>query len=281
MPRHLKHRNIPLGGARRKQSTQRAKSASDINYQRTKTELTQQLPSKPSNVTLEQGLNVKSPLVAICSAGAGAVFLLTIFLTLSMDQPREDFMPVLSKAERAAVTHVVGDRASSENGHSNKSSSSTIPFKDLYSRVKPCNGGYHCTASDPDNLMAARDGQLDFCDFDILSLDELSPDRFQQEYRNKKPFLLKTKVNDWTKQSHFTHEFFLNHFSKLPTDVGGSLDIVRYSGKGYMEMLTGEYMDKFMSSADTRNWQSEPLYTFTRISGGSPDDASKTGMLWV
>ena len=156
-----------------------------------------------------------------------------------------------------------------------------LPFVDLYSDLYTCSGGYQCAKPNPRNHMATRRGESNFCDFDVLQPGDLTFERFDKEYRNKRPFLLNTTASDWTKPKLYTHRFFSNNFGSMPTDVGGSLDIVRYSGKGYMEMPTGEFMGHFMTPAQQRKWASEPLYTFTRISGASPEDAPSTGMHWV
>eukprot|EP00750_Incisomonas_marina_P012348 INCI16741.1.p1 GENE.INCI16741.1~~INCI16741.1.p1 ORF type:complete len:527 (-),score=69.81 INCI16741.1:205-1785(-) len=156
-----------------------------------------------------------------------------------------------------------------------------MSFTELYSDLYPCDGGYLCAKQNPRNHMALRNGETHYCDFDVLEPNDLTFERFEREYRNKKPFVLNTKASDWTMPSQFTRDFFTDHFTSMPTDVGGSLDIVRYSGKGYMEMSTGEFMDTFMAPAPARHWASEPLYTFSRITGASPEDSKTTGMHWM
>ncbi|XP_046558342.1 LOW QUALITY PROTEIN: F-box protein At5g06550-like [Haliotis rubra] len=94
--------------------------------------------------------------------------------------------------------------------------------------------------------------------------DEITEERFDKEYRLKKPVLLKFRngAKDWTDPEKWTLKSLKSTYGQWMLYSGSSLEVVRRGGNGYLGSSFEEYVDGMM--AEGQDDKKEPPYVFDR-----------------
>eukprot|EP01083_Nonionella_stella_P090080 251666_1 len=110
-----------------------------------------------------------------------------------------------------------------------------------------------------------RNGDYDFCDFDIIPLD-FPIEKFNELYLLKKPVLIDSNWHDWlTKNISFYFKASLSkHFGSYSFDSGRSLDLVLNAGVGKIKTTLNDYIQQEFSNITSNNTHIESLYIFDR-----------------
>lgn len=90
---------------------------------------------------------------------------------------------------------------------------------------------------------------LKVCDIDRVYADEITEQRFEEEYRFKKPLLVKFRngAKDWTDPEKWTLKSLKSEYGQWRLYSGSSLELVRRGGNGYMGSSFEDYVNAMMS----------------------------------
>ncbi|XP_048252971.1 uncharacterized protein LOC124133842 isoform X1 [Haliotis rufescens] len=105
---------------------------------------------------------------------------------------------------------------------------------------------------------------LKVCDIDRVYADEITEQRFEKEYRFKKPLLVKFRngAKDWTDPEKWTLKSLISQYGQWRLYSGSSLELVRRGGNGYMGSSFEDYVNAMMSEGS--DVEKEPPYVFDR-----------------
>ncbi|KAK3780758.1 hypothetical protein RRG08_001864 [Elysia crispata] len=102
----------------------------------------------------------------------------------------------------------------------------------------------------------------DRCNIERVSILDLSPERFQAEYRFKKSVLVTFPhgAADWTTPANWSRRGLSEGYSKCDIHSGESLEIVRKGGNGNHVSSFKDYVDNFLMEDRAENDTSEPKH---------------------
>jgi hypothetical protein len=121
----------------------------------------------------------------------------------------------------------------------------------------------------------SRGNQTAFCDFAVVSADELTAEIFERKFRDKQPLLIRRAAGPDSKEPFLNQAVLdllarrglMDAFAPHPASVGNSLEIVHQSGSGGHDMNIGQFVQAFMhggARGRRRHYRGEPLYIFQR-----------------
>ena len=109
---------------------------------------------------------------------------------------------------------------------------------------------------DADKAVMDRFG-TDVCNVERLSVNDLSSEMFENEYRYKKPVIVTfpNGASDWTKPEKWSLQSLLEEYGNWAVLSGNAREIVRQGGSGEVRTSFTDYIDRLMDEPD----QGEPL----------------------
>ncbi|GAB1598511.1 hypothetical protein Ahia01_001210200, partial [Argonauta hians] len=104
---------------------------------------------------------------------------------------------------------------------------------------------------------------ISFCDFDRISISDITTKEFEHQYRLRKPLILTfhNGAKDWINSSMWSRTALKEQYGQWLLLVGNAREIVRHGGNGHVQTSVKEFLDDNMQKS---NVQTEPLYAFDR-----------------
>lgn len=140
-------------------------------------------------------------------------------------------------------------------------STSTSPFNNIREnplqkspRAVKDNAGWRLPDAD-----ALKRYHTDKCDIERLSVKELTLDRFEREFRFRKPLIVTfpNGARDWTVPSRWSRRQLRQQYGEWELRSGTSLEIVRSGGNGATMTSFSTFTDRHMREVEELT--SEPL----------------------
>eukprot|EP01048_Picozoa_sp_COSAG05_P010779 COSAG05_NODE_971_length_6368_cov_3.026320_3_plen_515_part_00 len=141
--------------------------------------------------------------------------------------------------------------------------------------LENCDGDWRCTKRSTKNSahsgLQHRNGDANFCDFPVVSADELTTEFFEATFLDRTPVLIRRDPNGGKEPFRtrnvlglLTRNGLTKTFGRHSADVGNSLEIVHSQGPGGPRMNIGEFVQTFMPREKRPHLKGEPLYIFQR-----------------
>jgi hypothetical protein len=138
--------------------------------------------------------------------------------------------------------------------------------------IEKCDGDWACakqTKAGAHWEMQSRNDDTGFCDFPVVSADELTAEYFEEHFKDRFPVLIrkapggKEPFRNKAVKDLLNRKGLTESFGPHPASVGNSLEIVHQSGSGGLDMNIGEFVRAFMGKRRP-HYKGEPLYIFQR-----------------
>ncbi|KAK3101813.1 hypothetical protein FSP39_006556 [Pinctada imbricata] len=181
-----------------------------------------------------------SPLLLQISAAVLVIIIAVVFI-------QTDFLKFLGSKDKAAVNSR-NDKPSDQNSASNTASKTEKKETKKWRKA---------------SQSAIKRFGSQICNIDRVDAQTLTKDRFEEEYRYKKPVIVRfpNGAKDWTNPKKWTLNSLKREYGLWSVLSGNSREIVRRGGNGDVQTSFTEYVDGLMDNKDEGG---EPFYIFDR-----------------